>query len=129
MVDETVAVLVVDDDSTIRQSLRWVLEDTDFAILEAADGIAALDIVRHEPRRLVVLLDLLMPRLDGVGVLRAVAAEPELLARRAFVLLSAHGRTPPPELEALLFAEVPKPFDLNDLLDVVAAAAASLFAD
>lgn len=126
MVDDTVAVLVVDDDNEIRQSLRFVLEDTGFRVLEAVDGIAALEVVRHEPARLVVLLDLLMPRLDGLGVLRTVAADPALAAGRAYVLLSAHGRRPPPDLEDLLFAEIPKPFDLTGLLDTLAAAVASL---
>lgn len=129
MVDDTdnaVAVLVVDDDGPIRQTLRWALEETTYPVLEAPDGSAALDVLRHDLRPLVVLLDLLMPRLDGVGVLRAIAAEPSLSVRRAYVLLSAQNCTFPSELEELLFAIVPKPFDLTDLLDTVDAAAASL---
>lgn len=124
--EHAVAVLIVDDDVPIRQTLRWVLEETTYPVLEAPDGSAALEILRDDPRPLVVLLDLLMPRMDGLGVLRAIAAHPSLAARRAVVLLSAQGRPLPPELEALLFAIVPKPFDLTDLLDTIHAAAASL---
>ena len=124
--EKPIAVLVVDDDGPIRQTLRWVLEDAGYPILEAPDGVAALDVVRRDPRRLIVLLDLLMPQLDGYGVLRAVAANPALAERRVYVLLSAQGRMIPPELRDLLFAVVPKPFELADLLDTVEAGAAAL---
>ena len=126
MANDTVTVLVVDDDDQIRQSLRWVLEDVGYPVLEAADGDAALDLIRHDPRRFVVLLDLLMPRLDGFGVLRAVAEERTLASRHAYILLSAQNRTLPLELSTLVFAVVPKPFDLTILLDAVESAGASL---
>ncbi len=124
--ENAIAVLIVDDDGLIRQTLRWVLEDAGYSVLEAEDGATALDVVRHDSRRLVVLLDLLMPRLDGLGVLAAVAADPGLATQRVYVLLSAQGRPIPPELVQSLFAEVPKPFELTDLLDTVEAAAAEL---
>lgn len=124
--EKPIAVLVVDDDVPIRQTIRWVLEDAGYPMLEAPDGLAALDVVRRDSRRLIVLLDLLMPRLDGFGMLRAVAANPALAERRVYVLLSAQARTIPPELRAMLFAVVPKPFDLAELLDTVEAGAAAL---
>lgn len=124
--EKPVAVLVVDDDDQIRQTLRWVLEDAGYPMLEAPDGAAALDMVRRDPRRLIVLLDVLMPRLDGFGVLRTVAANPALAKHRVYVLLSAQGRAIPPDLRHVLFAVVPKPFDLAELLDTLEAAAAAL---
>lgn len=126
MANDTVAILVVDDDDQIRQSLRWVLEDVGYPVLEATDGVAALELLQHDSRLLVVLLDLLMPRIDGFGVLRAVAKERALAHRHAYVLLSAQNRTLPLELTTLVFAVVPKPFELTSLLDIVDAAAKSL---
>lgn len=126
MANDTIAVLVVDDDDQIRQSLRWVLEDYGYLVLEATDGAAALELIRHDPHPLVVLLDLLMPRIDGFGVLRAVAEQRTLTRRHAYVLLSAQNRTLPLELSTLVFAVVPKPFELTTLLDIVDAASKSL---
>ncbi len=62
-------VLVVDDEPHIRAVLRGYLEADGFAVSEAADGQAALRSLRHSPPD-VVLLDIMMPGLDGLEVLR-----------------------------------------------------------
>lgn len=64
-------VLVVDDDVAIRTVVRWQLEDAGFAVVEAADGSAAVTRIVEEPPALVVL-DLSMPGLGGLEVLRGV---------------------------------------------------------
>jgi two-component system phosphate regulon response regulator PhoB len=64
-------VLVVDDDAAIRTVVRWQLDDAGFRILEADDGTSALKCIRDEHPTLVVL-DLSLPRLGGLDVLRAV---------------------------------------------------------
>jgi len=67
-------ILVADDDQDLRMSLASFLEDGGHAILQAADGQAALDLVAaHRPD--LVLLDLRMPRVDGMLALRQLAAE------------------------------------------------------
>src|SRR5260370_34813709 len=65
-------VLVVDDDVAIRHALRLLLEDEGLAVAEAADGRAALAILRAASDPYVVLLDQMMPPLDGFGVLGAI---------------------------------------------------------
>jgi CheY-like chemotaxis protein/AraC-like DNA-binding protein len=60
-------VLVVDDDTAVRESLHLVLDD-DFEVLEAADGTAAIEIATRAPVD-VVLLDILMPGPDGITTL------------------------------------------------------------
>ncbi|TGN62794.1 response regulator transcription factor [Nocardioides eburneiflavus] len=64
-------VLVVDDDAAIRTVVRWQLDDAGFRILEADDGASALRCIRDEHPTLVVL-DLSLPRLGGLDVLRTV---------------------------------------------------------
>jgi DNA-binding response OmpR family regulator len=64
-------VLVVDDDADIRMMLRLNLEDAGFVVREAADGYAALAALEEHAPDLMVL-DLMMPRLDGYGVLKSI---------------------------------------------------------
>lgn len=62
-------VLVVDDDDMIRHLVRTVLEADDFTVVEAADGREALEQVEATSPD-VIVLDVMMPELDGVEVLR-----------------------------------------------------------
>ncbi len=67
-------VLVIDDDQAIRRSVTMYLEDLGYATLEAVDGVEGLEQFRGE-RPDAVLLDLRMPRLDGLEVLGTIARE------------------------------------------------------
>lgn len=68
-------VLLVEDEEPLRRVLRDLLERDGFHVIEAGDGIAALDeIDRHAPD--AVVLDLNLPRLDGYGVLARLRARP-----------------------------------------------------
>jgi DNA-binding response OmpR family regulator len=78
-------VLIVDDDASIRTMLSFVFVDAGFDVIEAADGHEALDVLRTEPPALVVL-DLMMPGLDGVDVLRRCRAEGLAAETRILVL-------------------------------------------
>lgn len=66
--------LVVDDSAVVRKVARRILEKLGFVVREAADGQQALEAVRAEMPR-AVLLDRNMPVLDGIGFLRALRAE------------------------------------------------------
>ena len=69
-------VLVVDDESEIRNSLRGVLNDEGLRVLEAGGGQEALELVRRE-RPELVLLDVWMPDVDGIELLRQLRSEPD----------------------------------------------------
>ena len=116
-------VLIVDDDEAIRETLRFALEDCGYDVLEAADGLSALRVLRTTAARLVVLLDLMMPGLDGAGVLGAVAGDARLASQFAYILVTANTRTLTLAFANLLtnlrVATISKPFDLDTLLDVV----------
>lgn len=119
-------VLVVDDDEAIRETIRFALEDVGYEVDEAPNGLVALRKLHgaHEPS--VVLLDLMMPGLDGAGVLGVVAADGELSRRHAYVLVTASNKTQTLAFANLLSSlDVPtlaKPFDVDQLLHLVEAA-------
>ena len=123
-------VLVADDDAGLRSFLAEMLEDEGYLVFQASDGRAALERVREHPTGLVVLLDLIMPRVTGLEVLWTVDADPDLCARHAFLLMSSLADTLPPEVVQLLERrQIPlftKPFDPAALLAAVAEAVARL---
>lgn len=123
-------VLIVDDDEGIRETLRFALEDADHIIHEATDGVAALQTLRRSKQPMVVLLDLMMPGLDGAGVLGAVSGDRHLATHFAYILVTANSKTLPLAFVNLLTSlEVPilsKPFDIDTLLDAVDRAAVRL---
>jgi CheY-like chemotaxis protein len=123
----TPAVLVVDDDEDLRQALVDMFTGEGYTVHEAADGHEALSVLRTIDEPLVVLLDYMLPRLNGDGVLAEVAQDPVLAARRAFILCTSQARTLPLTFARLLtdlgVRLLPKPFDLEDLLEAVGQAA------
>jgi CheY-like chemotaxis protein len=68
--------LIADDEPPVRKLMRVTLEGEDFTILEAADGVEALTLARIELPSLM-LLDVMMPGLDGVEVCRQLKADPD----------------------------------------------------
>jgi len=130
MSDSVVRVLVVDDDRAIRETLRAALEEEGYVVAEAANGALALDILRRTAGRSVVLLDLRMPVMDGAQVLKAVAADERLATRHAYAIITANREMVPAALAAthgrLTVPVIPKPFELDDVLDLVERAAVGL---
>jgi CheY-like chemotaxis protein len=114
-------VLVVDDDPTIRDMLRDVLTDEGHRVTTARDGMEALEVLgRGGP--FLILLDLMMPRLDGLGVLRALENHPEVRGDSSVIVMSAAERLF--ALSAILRTgmvseQVAKPFELDLMLDLV----------
>jgi len=126
----TTTVLVADDDPDIRETVRDILEAEGYGVLKAQNGLEALDLLRATSPPLVVLLDLQMPQLDGAGVLGVVAANKKLATRNHYILMTAHARSLPLAFAHLLFRLhillLPKPFDIDQVLAMVADAAHTL---
>lgn len=79
--------LIADDESGIRSLVRMTLEDDSYEIVEAADGQQALNLAReHRPD--VVLLDVMMPKMTGFEVCRAIKDDPKT-KDMAVVMLTA----------------------------------------
>ncbi len=123
-------VLIVDDDEGIRETLRFMLEDSGYRTVEAVHGGQALEMLRASEERMVILLDLKMPVLDGEDLLEAVAEGSQTLQRHAYVVDTASPQAVTPRLleliDQLAIPFVPKPFSVDDLLEVVAQAALRL---
>lgn len=107
-------ILVVDDDRAIRESLARALGLEGYDVLTATDGAIALDVIgREQPD--AVLVDVMMPNLDGLTLCRVLRAE-----RNRVPILMLTARTETSERIAGLDAGaddyLPKPFDLGELL-------------
>ncbi len=113
------SVVLVDDEPNIRETVAFILEAEGFEVRTAGDGIAGLEMVRkHRPK--VVLLDVMMPRMDGHEVCRAIRQDEEL-AQVFVVVLTARGQKVD-EMRALEVGAdlyMSKPFDDEVVLDVI----------
>lgn len=69
---EKIKILVVDDESRMRKLIRDFLENKGYAVLEAGDGIEAMDLFYAEKDIALVILDIMMPRMDGWQVCREI---------------------------------------------------------
>ena len=115
------SVLVADDETHIRLLIEQALEDLEergVEILMAEHGVQALEMIRdHRPRR--VFLDIMMPRMDGFEVCRAVRDDPSL-QDVYLVLLTAKGQTADRLLGQQSGADLylTKPFDPDELVQI-----------
>jgi len=113
------SVLVVDDEPQVVWMLRFSLEAEGYQTFSACDGRGALDEIR-ERRPNVVLLDIMMPVMDGWSVLEELQDLPEEARPRVIVVsarASLRDRAKAAELGADAF--VSKPFNVDDLLRVL----------
>lgn len=83
-------ILLVDDDESLRQMYTLILAKAGFPVTTAADGIQGLAKAR-EGGYALILLDLMMPNLDGLGVLRGLKEEPPKRPNGPIVVLSNAG--------------------------------------
>jgi CheY-like chemotaxis protein len=117
------SILVVDDDTALRETLRDVLEDSGYTVIESQDGLRALEYLRKSPAPMIVLLDLMMPQLDGSALLGAVAGDHRRLQRHRYILMTAGQQTLSLAFVNLLtnlsVPVIKKPFDLDHLLHTI----------
>ena len=107
-------VLVADDDRAIRESLATALELAGYAVTTCADGVQALAATRAHTFD-VIILDVMMPGVDGLGVCSVLRAEGD---RVPILMVTARTETPDrvAGLDAGADDYVAKPYDLDELL-------------
>lgn len=118
--DERPRLLVVDDNADMRAYLTRLLAGR-YAVETAVDGLDALELARADPPDLV-LTDVMMPRLDGFGLLRAMRADPTTVGVPVLMLSARAGEEGVTEgLEAGADDYLVKPFSARELLARVAS--------
>src|SRR5918994_3059876 len=108
-------VLVVDDEPVLRGIMREILNEEGYAVIEAADGHVMLEIMTRE-RPDLVLMDVMMPGVDGREAYRQLRSRPENRDVPVVMMSAAvqsHG------LDPSIAGFVPKPFDIPDLITLV----------
>lgn len=111
-------VLVVDDNSEVRQAFAALLEEEGYSVAEATDGLAALRLLRAgEVQPCLILLDLMMPRMNGWDF-RAEQTRDERLAAIPVLVVSADPLASQASHMGAA-AVLPKPADPGRLLELV----------
>jgi two-component system chemotaxis response regulator CheY len=108
------SILLVEDDLDVREALVEALGDRGYTVDTAVDGLQALERLRGGARPGVILLDLMMPRMDGVEFRMAQRADP-LLAHLPVVVLSADARMEEKARALDVQGAVRKPIDMVQL--------------
>src|SRR5262245_52600735 len=109
-------ILVVDDDEMIQESIREVLADEGYEVALAQSGVEALAQLRNGDRPALILLDLMMPGMDG-WQFRAEQKRDPTLREIPVVVITAAGSSVKSTIDADEF--MTKPVRLEDLLSVV----------
>jgi CheY-like chemotaxis protein len=113
------SVLVVDDDADIRETIGMLLARHGFPVSTACDGADALAQLRAGAHPGLILLDLMMPRMNGEEFRRSQLQEPSL-ATIPVVVLSGAGRSQDLLQRIDKGVEVlPKPIELSELMETV----------
>lgn len=107
-------VLIVDDEDGIRETLHDVFQDEGYDVAVASNGFEAMEQLRSLPKTCVVILDIVMPGMDGVEVWNAMQSDPRLATIPVVVTTSDPSRAPPDVLT------MRKPVDLELLVSTIA---------
>ncbi len=114
-------ILVVDDDALLRSSVAAVLTDEGYEVELAGDGLDALAKIHAHPPD-VILLDVLMPRMNGKALLETLHSSAETASIPVLVMTALHGFESHRTIELGATDLVEKPFDVDELLNKVALA-------
>ncbi len=117
--DTRPTILVVDDDSAIRDMLGDVLKLEGYTVETAKNGQEAIDIVTGQPTTVrVMVLDLLMPIIDGAGVVRWLIEHNDIRARTKIILISAN-HVLRASMDLVRDGELAKPLGVDSLLALI----------
>lgn len=108
------AVLIVDDDDDVRETLRACLEEEGFLVRTARNGLEAFAQLDEGVKPRLILLDLMMPEMNGWEVLERLRSDQERAAIPVAVMSGSHRG----EVRAADYV-VPKPFDLGAMVELV----------
>ena len=111
------SILVVDDDPDIRDSLTEVLGEEGYRVQGARNGREALEVLQTHTRPSLILLDMMMPEMDGWSFREEQRKDPDL-ASIPVVILSAHGNVRDAALALGAADYLRKPLSIDSLLEI-----------
>lgn len=114
------SILIIDDEPDLTEALTALLEDEGFQVFVAGDGKSGLKSL-YESKPNLVLLDVMMPYLDGYEVLKTIRSRPEYSSIP--VILMSVSKPRPNQDDHPWQAFIAKPFDLETLLHTIKALA------
>jgi len=115
-------ILAVDDSAPIREMIVSVLRPRGHHVITAGNGREALHRLRAAVQPYVVLLDIVMPLLDGVGLCQEIARDPDLRdAGHRIILMSSTVRFSQPDIP-ITAGQLAKPFTRQQLIAAIEAA-------
>jgi CheY-like chemotaxis protein len=120
MSEPRLRILLVDDDGDLRRGLSEALEEAGYAVTASANGRDALATLRQQPPPDVILLDLLMPVMNGWQFCHAKKADPTTAAIPVIAMSAAVSRDPRSPYYIDVDDFVAKPLDLAELLTKLA---------
>jgi two-component system chemotaxis response regulator CheY len=111
------SIMIVEDDDDIREMLRLVLECSGYRVATARDGLEAWDSLAQGERPVLIILDLMMPRMDGEQFLKKLRASSG--SSISVVVMSGHPGAIQTARDLKADASLIKPVELEDLLDTI----------
>ena len=112
-------ILTVDDSSTMRQMITFTLKGASFEVVEAGDGVEALEVAKGKKLSLIIT-DVNMPRMDGITLVQRLRTLPEFKFTPILVLTTESDASMKQKgKEAGATGWIVKPFSPEKLLDVV----------
>jgi chemosensory pili system protein ChpA (sensor histidine kinase/response regulator) len=111
-------ILVVDDDDDIREVMQDLLASEGFNVEAAKDGLDALDKLERNGQPPLILLDMMMPNMDGEAFLKVLRGKPDM-ADAPVVVISGNAAVREKANSLHAAACLVKPFELDELLGVV----------
>ncbi|MDC3955036.1 response regulator [Polyangium jinanense] len=112
-------VLIVEDDPDIRETIAQILEEEGYEVRGASNGKQALDLLREGARPQLILLDLMMPILDGWGFRAEQRSDPRI-ADIPVIVISADGNLRQQATKIAANGYLRKPVGIETLLSTVA---------
>jgi len=107
-------VLIVEDDPDIRAAVAEILTMEGYSVTEASNGLVGLNRLAQMQRPCIILLDMMMPVMDGQEFLTRLQADPELRGCTVLIVTASFVQLPPGAAGVLR-----KPYELSELLDLL----------
>ena len=120
--EETIRILVVDDEPDIRRICRILLENSGYTVLEAATGLEAVETIRRCPEIDLILMDIMMPVMNGYNATKRIRSMDREDAKEIPIIAMTANAFEEDKREAIasgMNGHIAKPIDVNELMAIL----------